>query len=129
MKNKFIHNSIPYFNQITIIFLLKIILILAVSCSNKAKAKNYLGNWVTTQGGNFNLKITKSGDNFVIVYGNLPSRYNPNKTLTSYGSLPCFYDKAKDRLIIKADEELDAIYDVNTNQIIIERWGGFSKTN
>ena len=107
-----------------------ILLVLFSCCTNDIRSKNYLGKWRTKSyyNNSFTLDITKSSNYLIIEYSGLPNELS-KRDFGSQGTLIANYDKLKDKLIIKADEDLDAIYDTNKKQLVIEKWGAFSKIN
>ena len=106
---------------------------LILSCNNRNLSKKFIGVWENVANSDIHCKITQSGSNFIIEYS--------QRSYTTYGgtvgriyretsseTMPGFYDKSKNKLLIKWKKDIDAIYDQNTDQLIFESWGAFKKS-
>ena len=103
--------------------------LLFFSCKQKGSTTKFIGTWENVNDSTNYCKIIQSGNNFIFEYSfsSYFNRIDGEMVLGGNGKVPAFYDKSKDKLIIKWKKELDAVYDNNTNQLIIESWGAYKK--
>jgi hypothetical protein len=125
-----LRKQVKFHSIISITLLFACSLIFLSSCTNEDHTKKFLGKWKTDSHRDyaFRLEITKSGKNFIIEYSGLPSKLS-EADIESEGTIIGTYDNVKDKLVLKAYENLEAIYDDNKQQLIVEKWGAFVKTN
>ena len=103
-----------------------------IACNSGTKTIKFLGEWQQLSDSFIHCKISKSGNNFILEYTQLENWEKINDYTRQLNKafkeiMPVFYDKSKDKLIVKWKKNLDAIYDENTNQLIFESWGAFKK--
>ena len=106
------------------IFLLLLLVSFIFACNEKDVTSKFLGEWININDTSSHCKISRAGKNFVF------ERYYNHSNPENLKMMPAFYDKSKDKLIIKlGQKDIDVIYDDNSDQLIFEMVGAFKKAN
>lgn len=96
--------------------------VLIFACKEKEVSNKFLGEWISVDDSSQHCRISKTGKNFVFEHYIYPDTQSVRRA-------PAFYDKLKDKLIIKlGTKDIDAIYDEVSKRMIFEQIGAYKKT-